>query len=46
MLRSRKNKHIWQKINYIFMCIGKTEEDFKVYEEAYEKLSTLEHLGK
>ena len=33
-----------KKINYIFMCIGKTEEDFKVYEEAYEKLPTLNHL--
>ena len=35
-----------KKINYIFLCIGKTEEDFKTYEEAYEKLpQTLKHLS-
>ena len=27
-----------KKINYIFLCIGKTEEDFKTYEETVEKL--------
>ena len=30
-----------KKINYIFMCIGKTEEDFKGYEKF---VSTLKHL--
>ena len=35
-----------KKINYIFMCIGKTEEDFKAFEDAYEKLpKTLKHLS-
>ena len=35
-----------KKINYIFLCMGKTEEDFKTYEEAYEKLpQTLKHLS-
>ena len=35
-----------KKINYIFLCIGKTEEDFKTYEEAYEKLpQNLKHLS-
>ena len=35
-----------KKINYIFMCIGKTEEDFKAFEETYEKLpKTLKHLS-
>ena len=27
-----------KKINYIFMCIGKSEEDFKAFEDIYEKL--------
>ena len=35
-----------KKINYIFLCIRKTEEDFKTYEEEYEKLpQTLKHLS-
>ena len=35
-----------KKINYIFMCIGKSEEDFKAFEDIYEKLSkTLKHLS-
>ena len=35
-----------KKINYIFMCIGKTEEDFKAFEDIYEKLpKTLKHLS-
>ena len=34
-----------KKINYIFMCIGKTEEDFKAFEDIYEKLpKNLKHL--
>ena len=35
-----------KKINYIFMCIGKSEEDFKAFEDIYEKLpKTLKHLS-
>jgi hypothetical protein len=35
-----------KKINYIFLCIGKTEEDFKTYEETVEKLpQNLKHLS-
>ena len=35
-----------KKINYIFMCIGKKEEDFKAFEDIYEKLpKTLKHLS-
>ena len=35
-----------KKIIYIFMCIGKSEEDFKAFEDIYEKLpKTLKHLS-
>ena len=35
-----------KKINFIFMRMGITEEDFKVFEDAYEKLpKALKHLS-
>ena len=33
-----------KKINYIFMCIGKTEKDFKIYEELPKNLKHLSNV--
>ena len=34
-----------KKINYIFMCIGKTEKDFKLYEELPKNLKKLSNVS-